>query len=296
MDDLEKQQTQEEVHTQTAYGDTTMAQATHTMPAGRHAEHAGHSEAMFKRPFWIALLLTIPVLIYADLLQGVFGYQAPLFPGSSWLAPVLSSIIYWYCGWVFLYGAFDELRTGRPGTMTLVALAISTAYFYSLAITFGLVAGMPFYWELATLVTIMLLGHWMEMRAIGSAQSALRELAKLLPDMAERITDGRTQEVPISVLQVGDLVLVRPGGQVPADGKVAEGESQVNESMITGESRPVEKRADDEVIAGTVNSTGSMRVRVTRTGEQTMLAGIMRLVEEAQHSKSRAQALADKAA
>jgi Cu2+-exporting ATPase len=180
--------------------------------------------------------------------------------------------------------------------MTLVALAISTAYFYSLAITVGLVTGMPVYWELATLVTIMLLGHWMEMRAIGSAQSALRELAKLLPDLAERIVDGRTEEVPVSGLQGDDLVLVRPGGQVPADGEVAEGESQVNESMVTGESRPVDKRPGEEVIAGTVNGTGSLRVRVTRTGQQTMLAGIMRLVEEVQHSKSRAQAVADKAA
>jgi len=180
--------------------------------------------------------------------------------------------------------------------MTLVALAISTAYFYSLAITFGLVTGMPFYWELATLVTIMLLGHWMEMRAIGSAQNALRELANLLPDMAERIVDGRMEEVPSSALQGGELVLVRPGGQVPVDGEVAEGESQVNESMITGESRPVDKLPGDELIAGTVNGTGSLRVRVTHTGEQTVLAGIMRLVEEAQHSKSRAQALADKAA
>ncbi|MGH2494176.1 MAG: heavy metal translocating P-type ATPase [Ktedonobacteraceae bacterium] len=264
--------------------------------SGGHSEHAGHDEAMFKRPFWIALILTIPVLIYAELLQQLLGYQAPVFPGSSWLAPVLSSIIYWYCGWVFLSGAVAELRARRPGMMTLVALAISTAYFYSLAITFGLVAGMPFYWELATLVTIMLLGHWVEMRAIGSAQNALRELAKLLPDMAERITASRTEEVPVSALQVGDLVLVRPGGQVPADGEIAEGESHVNESMITGESRPVAKHAGDEVIAGTVNGNGSLRVRVTRTGEQTMLAGIMRLVEEAQHSKSRAQALADRAA
>jgi Cu2+-exporting ATPase len=296
MDDLEKQHTHEASRAYTGHEDVPMAHTKHIRQNGGHAEHAAHSETMFKRPFWMALILTIPVLLYADLFQQVFGYRAPVFPGSAWLAPVLSSIIYWYCGWVFLSGAVAELRTGRPGMMTLVALAISTAYFYSLAITVGLVRGMPFYWELATLVTIMLLGHWMEMRAISNAQSALRELAKLLPDLAERIVDGRTEEVPINVLQEGDLVLVRPGGQVPADGEVAEGESQVNESMITGESRPVDKRPGDEVIAGTVNSTGSLRVRVTRTGEQTMLAGIMRLVEEAQHSKSRAQALADKAA
>ena len=282
MDDLERQQTHEAVHAHTGHGDAPTAHPMQLRQNGGHAGHTGHSEAMFKRPFWIALILTIPVLIYADLFQQVLGYQAPLFPGSPWVSPVLSSIIYWYCGWVFLSGAVAELRAGRPGMMTLVALAISTAYFYSLAITFGLVAGMPFYWELATLVTIMLLGHWMEMRAIGSAHNALRELAKLLPDLAERIADGRTEEVPVRVLQEGDLVLVRPGGQVPADGEVAEGESQVNESMITGESRPVDKRSGDEVIAGTVNGTGSLRVRVTRTGEQTMLAGIMRLVEEAQ--------------
>jgi Cu2+-exporting ATPase len=189
-----------------------------------------------------------------------------------------------------------ELRARQPGMMTLVGLAISTAYFYSLAITVGLVKGMPFYWELATLVTIMLLGHWMELRAVGSAQSALKELAKLLPDLAERMVEGQSEQVPVSALQAGNLVLVRPGGQVPADGVIEEGESLLNESMITGESRLADKQAGSEVIAGTVNGSGSLRVRVTRTGEQTMLAGIMRLVAEAQSSRSRAQALADRAA
>jgi len=263
-------------------------------------QHAGHGEEMFRRPFWIALALTFPILVYSDLLQNLLRYRAPAFPGSDWLIALLASVIYWYCGWVFLSGAADELRARRPGMMTLVALAISTAYFYSLAITLGLVrGGMPFYWELATLVTIMLLGHWMEMRAVGSAQSALNELAKLLPDLAERITgepSGATERVPVSALRDGDLVLVRPGAQAPADGQVEEGESHVNESMVTGESRPVAKRAGDEVIAGTVNGSGSLRVRVTRTGERTMLAGIMRLVAEAQSSRSRAQALADRAA
>jgi Cu2+-exporting ATPase len=251
---------------------------------------------MFRQPFWVALILTIPVLLYSDLIQHIFGYTAPAFPGSSWLPPLLGSVIYWYGGWAFLRGALDELRARTPGMMTLVALAISTAYFYSLAITFGLAAGMPFYWELATLVTIMLLGHWMEMRAVGSAQSALRELAKLLPDMAERIVNGQTEQVPVSALREGDLVLVRPGASIPADGVVVEGESQLDESMITGESRPVHKRPGAEVIAGTVNGSGSLRVRVTRVGEQTALAGIMRLVAEAQRSRSRAQALADRAA
>lgn len=275
------------------HGQPGMAHMEHVAHGG---EHAGHSEAMFSRPFWIALILTIPVLVYAPLLQDVFGYQAPTFPGSQWLSLVLASIIYWYCGWVFLNGMIAELRARRPGMMTLVGLAISTAYFYSLAITAGLVRGMPFYWELATLVTIMLLGHWLELRAVGSAQSALKELARLLPDMAERLVDGQSEQVPVSALQAGDLVLVRPGGQVPADGTVEAGESQLNEGMITGESRLVDKQAGSEVIAGTVNGSGSLRVRITRTGEQTMLAGIMRLVAEAQSSRSRAQALADRAA
>lgn len=268
----------------------------HTAHTG-HPGHAGHSAAMFQRPFWISLILTIPILIYAELFQSLLHYHAPSFPGSFWLVPILASIVYWYGGWVFLRGAIDELRALQPGMMTLVALAISTAYFYSLALTFGLLSGMPFYWELATLTTIMLFGHWMEMRAIGSAQSALNELAKLLPDMAERLApDGSIQRLPVSELREGDLVLVRPGAQIPADARVEEGKSQVNESMITGESRPVDKHPGDEVIAGTVNGTGAMRVRVTRIGEQTMLAGIMRLVAEAQQSRSRAQALADRAA
>jgi Cu2+-exporting ATPase len=292
------QQAQHEMTAQAQHAQHAQTHQGHG-PDDGHGGHAGHGEAMFRRPFWIALVLTIPILIYSELLQGLLHYQAPAFPGSAWLSPLLGSVIYWYCGWVFLTGAVQELRARLPGMMTLVALAITTAYLYSLAISVGPVQGMPFYWELATLVTIMLLGHWMEMRAVGSAQSALNELAKLLPDMAERIVDranGATERVPLSALRVGDLVLVRPGAQVPADGVVEEGESRVNESMITGESRPVKKQSGDEVIGGTVNGSGSLRVRVARIGEHTMLAGIMRLVAEAQNSRSRAQALADRAA
>lgn len=263
---------------------------------GAQGGHAGHSEEMFKRPFWISLILTLPVLFYSELFQELFGYTAPQFPGSQYLNLVLGSIIYWYAGWVFLTGAIDEMRRVTPGMMTLVALAITTAYGYSVATTFALVEGMPFYWELATLVTIMLLGHWMEMRAVGSAQSALNELARLLPDTAERIVGDTTERVPVSELRAGDLVLVRPGSQVPADGLVDDGRSQLNESMMTGESKPVDKAPGSEVIAGTVNGSGSLRVRINRTGEQTMLAGIMRLVQEAQTSRTRAQALADRAA
>jgi P-type Cu2+ transporter len=263
---------------------------------GGHGAHAGHSEEMFKRPFWISLILTIPVLYYAHIFQDLFGYTAPQFRGSQYLGLILGSIIYWYGGWVFLTGAIAEIRNRAPGMMTLVALAITTAYAYSVAITLGVVQGMDFYWELATLVTIMLLGHWMEMRAVGSAQSALNELAKLLPDRAERIVGDRTEQVAVTDLREGDLVLVRPGSSVPADGSVEDGDSQVNESMITGESRPVHKRVGDGVIGGTVNGSGSLRIRIDRTGEQTALAGIMRLVEEAQNSRSRAQDLANRAA
>lgn len=264
--------------------------------AGKHDTHAGHSAEMFKRPFWISLLLTLPVLVYSQMLQHLLGFTAPAFPGSTLVSPVLGSIIYWYGGWIFLTGAWSEIRAKAPGMMTLVAMAITTAYGYSLAITVGFVAGMDFYWELATLVTIMLLGHWMEMRAVGAAQNALNELAKLLPDMVERVTESGTETVAVSALQPGNLVLIRPGTSVPADGIVQSGESQVNESMITGESRPVTKRADDQVIAGTVNGSGALRVRIDKTGEQTALAGIMRLVAEAQSSRSRAQDLANRAA
>ncbi|HEU5088355.1 MAG TPA: hypothetical protein VFT99_12955, partial [Roseiflexaceae bacterium] len=211
-----------------------------------HGGHAGHSPDMFRWPFWISLILTLPVVIYSPMIQMLLGYTAPAFPGSQYLGLALGSVIFWYGGWPFLSGAAGEIRNRAPGMMTLVALAITTAYAYSVAITLGLVGGMDFYWELATLVTIMLLGHWLEMRAVGSAQSALNELAKLLPDTAERITaNGDTERVAVADLKTGDLVLVRPGSAVPADGSVEQGDSQVNESMITGESRPVGKHQGD---------------------------------------------------
>ncbi len=264
--------------------------------AGHGDKHAGHSEAMFSRLFWIALILTVPVVAYSNLLHDLFGYTAPQFPGSNWVAPIIASVIYWYTGWVFLNGSARELKVREPGMMTLVALAITSGYLYSLAVTVGLLNGTPFYWELATLVTIMLLGHWMELRAVGSASSALNELAKLLPDTAERVADGGTEEVLVTELKVGDLVLVRPGARVPVDGVVEAGRSQVDESLITGESRPVSKDLGDEVIGGSVNGSGSLRLRVNRIGGDTVVAGIMRLVEEAQSSRTRSQALADRAA
>jgi P-type Cu2+ transporter len=230
------------------------------------------------------------------MIQHWFGYEAPGGPGAArWISAIFGTLVFAYGGWVFIRGAIGELADRRPGMMTLIALAISVAFAFSLAVTFGF-PGMDLWWELATLIAIMVLGHWIEMRSISQAQGALREIAKLLPDSAERIAGERTEVVPVSNLREGDLLLVRPGASIPADGVVRDGLSDVNESMITGESRPVRKGPDDKVIAGTVNGSGSLRVEVTGTGEKTALAGIMRLVAQAQNSRSRAQALADRAA
>ncbi len=264
-----------------------------------HDKHAGHSVEMFRNKFWITLALTIPTLIWGHMLQELLGYTAPVFPGSRWIPAVFGTTVFAYGGRPFIEGAVRELRARLPGMMTLIALAITVAFGYSAAVTLG-APGMPLWEELATLVAVMLLGHWIEMRSISQAQGAVKELAKLLPSTAIRVTDEggaeRTEEVPLSSLSEGDLVLVRPGANVPADGEVREGESRVNESMVTGESRMVPKAAGDTVIAGTVNGEGALRVAITGTGERTMLAGIMRLVEQAQGSRSRAQALADRAA
>ena len=251
---------------------------------------------MFRRRFWVSLILSIPVLLYSPMLQEWFGFAMPAFPGSGWIGPLFAVAIFAYGGVPFLRMAVPELRSRRPGMMTLISLAISVAFTYSLAAL--LLPGQEgFFWELVTLIDIMLLGHWIEMRSVRQASGALNELARLMPDTAERIDpDGRTKEIPVGLLRAGDLVLVRPGASVPADGEVREGESDVNESMITGESKPVGKGLGSRVIAGTINGDGSLRVRVTATGDQTALAGIMRLVEQAQRSKSRTQILADKAA
>jgi Cu2+-exporting ATPase len=250
---------------------------------------------MFRDRFWLTLLLSIPTLVWSDMIQTWFGYRAPVFPASAYIPAVFGTAVYLYGGWVFLAAGVRELRDRLPGMMTLISLAISVAFFFSLAVTLGY-PGDALWWELATLVTIMLLGHWIEMRSISQASGALRELAKLLPSTAQRIVGERIEEVPISDLREGDLVLVRPGASVPADGLVREGKSDVNESMITGESVPVQKTEGAKVIAGTVNGAGSLRVEVTGTGDRTALASIMRLVDQAQTSRSRAQALADRAA
>jgi Cu2+-exporting ATPase len=250
---------------------------------------------MFRNKFWISLALTIPTIVWGHMLARLTGWHPPQVPGARWIPPIFGTAVFFYGGWVFLQGAAREVRDRLPGMMTLISLAISVAFVFSVAVTLGY-PGMPLWEELATLVTIMLLGHWIEMRSIFQAQGALKELAKLLPASAVREVDGRLEEVPISELREGDRVLIRPGAGVPADGVVRGGKSSVDEAMITGESRPVGKSERDAVIAGTVNGEGSLRVEVTRTGENTSLARIMRLVEQAQGSRSRAQALADRAA
>ena len=261
-----------------------------------HDEHAGHSPAMFRSKFYLSLILTLPVVYWSGHIQELLGYSAPVFPGSAWIPALLGTVVFLYGGVVFLKGAWHELVARLPGMMTLISLAISVAFVFSWVVDAGLIVAESLWWELATLVTIMLLGHWIEMRSISQAEGALNELAKLLPDTATRITDSGEEQVAVADLADGDIVLVRPGESLPADGVVRKGESSINESMITGESRPVKRGEGDEVIAGTINGSGSLRVEVTGTGERTKLSGIMRLVAEAQQSKSRAQHLADRAA
>jgi Cu2+-exporting ATPase len=284
-------------HSAMQHGDAHDPHASHEGHGGnaRHDKHAGHSVNMFRDKFWVSLALTIPVVIYSSMIQHWLGFTPPSFPGSDYLPLVLGTIIFFYGGFVFIQGAVAELRSRQPGMMTLIALAIVVAYTYSVVNTFFL-HGMDFFWDLSTLIVIMLLGHWLEMASVSGAQGALQELAKLLPDTAELVDGEASREVPVSQLAVGSVVRVRPGAKVPADGVVVQGRSSVDEAMITGESKAVGKTVGDQVIAGTINSDGALLVRVTKVGEQTALAGIMRLVAEAQASKSRAQLLADKAA
>ena len=280
--DIDHQATIEAEHAAMAHGEH-----------GGHDKHAGHSVAMFRDRFWLSLVLSIPIVLYSPMVQEWLGFTMPTFPGSNLIAPVLGTIVFLYGGAVFLRGGWDELRLRTPGMMLLISLAISVAFLASAATFFGLF-NLDFWWELALLVTIMLFGHWQEMRAIGQAQGALSALAALLPDEAERVTDAQVETVPISALRVGDVVLVRPGARVPADGVIIDGAAELDESMITGESRPVEKSVGDRVVAGTVVAGSALRVRVEAVGAQTALAGIQRLVEAAQTSRSRAQALADR--
>src|SRR5438093_1949201 len=264
-------------------------------PHASHDRHAGHSVAMFHDKFWLSFALTIPVVFWSPDVQHWLAYTALSFPGSKFIPAVLGTVIFLYGGLVFIRGAWSELADHKPGMMTLISLAITVAFGTSLAATFDLFE-IEVWWELASLITIMVLGHWLEMRAISQARGALNALAALLPDTAERVIGADTQSVQLSELRLDDIVLVRPGARVPADGTVVEGAADVDESMITGEPKPLPKVAGSKVIAGTVASGGSLRVSITAIGDQTALSGIMRLVAAAQASGSRTQALADRAA
>jgi Cu2+-exporting ATPase len=266
--------------------------AGHDTHAG-HDKHAGHSIAMFRDHFWVCLILTIPVVLFSEMVQDWLDFSLPEFPGDQLIAPVLGTFIFLYGSRVFLEGGWAELKARQPGMMLLISLALVVAFVASLASSLGFF-NLEFWWELALLVTIMLLGHWLEMRAIGQAQGALAALAALLPDEAERVTEHGIETVPVSALGKGDVVLVRPGARVPADGTIVEGQAELDESMITGESRPVAKGGGDRVVASTVVAGSAIRARVEAVGEETTLAGIQRLVAAAQASRSRAQALADR--
>lgn len=260
-----------------------------------HVDHSGH-EMMFRNRFWVSLVLTIPVLIFSPMIQEWFGFTPPEFTGSNLVGPFFAIVIFLYGGIPFFEMAVPEIKQRKPGMMTLIALAVGVAFIYSM---FALITGTgkSFFWEMATLIDIMLLGHWMEMRSVRQASGALNELAKLMPDTAERVKENdEIEEVKVSELSHDDVLLIRPGASVPADGEIVDGQSELNEAMITGESNPVSKEVGDSVIGGTINGDGSLRIKVTATGDDTALAGIMRLVDEAQNSKSNTQILADKAA
>ncbi|HEX6422414.1 MAG TPA: heavy metal translocating P-type ATPase, partial [Acidimicrobiales bacterium] len=260
---------------------------------GGHDKHAGHDPEMFRRRFWLSLVLTIPLVVTSEMVMDWFGYSLE-FRGMSLIGPLLGSIVFWWGGWPFLAGGVAEVRDRQPGMMLLISMAITVAYVASMATSVDWF-DLDFWWELAALVTIMLLGHWQEMKAIGQAQGALAALAELLPDDAERVADGgEVERVSIADLGLGDVVLVRSGARVPADGEIVDGRAELDESMITGESRPVAKSPGDRVVAGTVSTDSAIRVRVDAVGDDTTLAGIQRLVAEAQASSSRAQVLADR--
>ena len=259
-----------------------------------HDKHAGHDPEMFRQLFWWNLALAVPVAVFSEQLQSWFDYtlDATL---TAWIPPALGTVVYLWGGRPFLAGARAEIRSRAPGMMLLIALAITVAYVASLLTSLG-IAELDFWWEVAALITVMLLGHWQEMKAIGQARGALAALAELLPDTAERVDGDAITTVSIAELAVGDTVLIRPGGRVPADGTIADGRAAFDESMITGESRPVNRSTGEAVIAGTVSTNSSIRVEITALGDDTALAGIQRLVAAAQQSRSRTQVLADRAA
>lgn len=269
-----------------------------------HHGHAGHGEhghdhhkmmiEDFKKRFWFSLILSVPVILFSPMIQDIIGYSLGI-PYQMWLSFALSSIIFFYGGWPFLKGLVEEVKSGAPGMMTLIAVAITVAYGYSTAIVFGL-EGMDFFWELASLIVIMLLGHWIEMKSVLGASKALELLVNMMPSEASLIKNGEVHKVRIDDLEKGDLVLIKPGEKVPADGTVIEGESYLNESMLTGESKPVQKEKDDAVIGGSINGNGSIKIKVKHTGEESYLKKVITLVQDAQKTKSQTQRLADRAA
>lgn len=260
-----------------------------------HHDHHAHMIGEFKKRFWISAVITLPIIVLAPMIQELLGYELR-FEGDRYIQFALSTIVYFYGGWPFLTGLFDEVKKKSPGMMTLIALAISVAYFYSSAVVFGL-SGKIFFWELVSLIDIMLLGHWIEMKSVMGASNALQELAKMMPSVARRIKEnGDSEDIPIAKLKANDIILVRPGEKIPADGVVTEGESHVNESMLTGESKPVAKQKDDNVIGGSINDNGTLKIKVNNTVEDSYLSKVIRMVKEAQQTKSKTQNLADKAA
>lgn len=272
---------------------------------GDHSDHnPGHGEmghdhhemmiADFRKRFWIALVLTIPIIIISPMIHGLFGFEI-LLPGNQYILFALSSVVYFYGGWPFLKGIWSEVKEGAPGMMTLIAMAITVAYVYSSATVFGL-EGVDFFWELATLIAIMLVGHWIEMRSVLGASKALQLLVSMMPAEAHRITGDTVEDIPLEDLLIDDIILVRPGEKVPADGIIIEGSSYLNESMLTGESKPVKKDKDDKVIGGSVNGNGSLKVKVEHTGKDSYLNKVITMVEEAQKTKSKMQNLSDRAA
>nr|WP_236612878.1 copper-translocating P-type ATPase [Cesiribacter andamanensis] len=267
-----------------------------------HEEHGGHSHGDhhrmmiqdFKRRFWISLILSIPVILLSPMVQHILGFELEV-PYAGYIAFGLSSVIYFYGGWPFLTGLVEEVKKGSPGMMTLIGVAITVAYVYSTAVAFGL-EGMDFFWELATLIVVMLLGHWIEMKSVLGASKALELLVSMMPATAHVIRGGQILQIPIGELQKGDVILVKPGEKVPADGLVTQGESYLNESMLTGESKPVQKTGGDKVIGGSINGNGSLQVQVEHTGEESYLKKVINLVQGAQKTKSETQRLADRAA
>lgn len=266
-----------------------------TTPDPEAAKKPGHGSTSLLQKFWLSLALTVPAVAYSSFVRDVIGFEAPAFTGSEYVPVVFGTIVFFYGGWVFLEAAWREIRGKLPGMMTLISLAILTAYSYSMYVVI-LGEGKELFWELTTLITIMLLGHWMEGRAVSGAQGALKKLSQLLPETAEVIDGKKSKKVPVSHLHVGDIVRIRPGGSIPADGEVVSGISEVNESMMTGESLPVPKEKGVMVIGGTVNQDGMLKVEVTSVGDKTFIAGVQRLIAEAQASKSKLQTITDKAA